>query len=488
MASPFSSPDGGGGPEVPPASCSSSSSSSSSSLLERAFECIQSGNDLESASQPWLASERFAASSAILRRLADHEVEAAAAAAARANQADSNRHDEESSLLSDDKKKIAALYAQQSREYLVRSRSVFLRALQEEHEEDEMRSAAVMLTTSASTTESSAFTSHETSHPPPVTPSVRTAAASVANTTWRKSLTIPDDELDQRTRLFAILFARPLSDQALDPRRSSSLSSTVNNSSHGAPDPSHGGGSSGAGGINVAEDTSVPAPTATKEQLIEERWRLLNENLPKSLQTEEQRMARINRGLNRLGLASVVQNIRTPFSASMSPPGTATITSLKSESEQVEDIIAQVSDEVRMMSTMHPTSDHHNIDSSPKRTHSTCMDDGDGADVDNSMSSADIMADTDDEDGGAGEDYYELTPVQVASLREHVASAQAELAQLAALLQPDADGDAEIEFDPSSGSRHLLRARASLKRAASEWRTASTTDPKGQTQEQGVKA
>jgi hypothetical protein len=402
--------------------------SSSSSLLERAFESIRSGNDLEAASRPWVASERFAEAASILDRLARGGREGE-------QEAELLRDKEcEEDETSGDEKRVAALYAHQSREYLVRSRSVLLRALREEHEGDKSEVAVA-------------------TDPPPE------HDEPVSGDRWRKSK-ISEEELDRRTRLFAALFARPLAEA----RREAAEAEPGARASAEAASSLPPVGDKGDGADDAAEKA---AAAAEAERSIEERWRRLNENLPKALQTEEQRMARINRGLNKLGLSSVQPSYgsgASPFRASMPPD----VGAPRSEAEQVDDLIAQAADEARVMAAMHPSVPQidplgGDLGSSSQEIQPLGAGGSDAGD-------SDTDDDTEDDDEDSEYEDCELTPEQVATLRDHVATAQAELAQLSALLQPDEGGDAEIEFDPASGRHHLSRARAALKRAACDWK------------------
>jgi hypothetical protein len=119
--------------------------------LERAFELIQQGKDCVAVDATWEAAAAFDQAREILQQLATAVSE--------------DGSDEEQA-------KIAALYQQQSREYLVQARASLLEAMQQEHETDrDARNAAT------------------------------------AEPTY---LSLSDEDAGTRLRLFARLFAREL--------------------------------------------------------------------------------------------------------------------------------------------------------------------------------------------------------------------------------------------------------------------------------------
>jgi hypothetical protein len=399
---------------------SSESSSSPNELLDQVFNLIQSGNERESSSQPWQAVASFAQAAGLLDQLAHDAIRPKSSAG--------NGSGEEEAGADDASRKIAALYASQSLEYTVRSRSILLQALQDEHERDKQTSSEVI-----------------------DSPDETSSAASRQGCFVRSSLS--EDELDRRIQLFASLFARP--QQA--PTRNAPAEST-------APD--------------------ADADAAATERSLQDRWMNLNQNLPKGFKTSDQRLADINRGLNRLGLSSV------QYHSSDSGPSTSRVnpydvlggigTNNKSETEQVEDIIAQATDEVRLLQQqMGPlTADvpgASNIaalrsDGGPTTASAS---DSFGSDAESSDPDDDNDVDVDNEDAAD----EELSPEQIASIGEHAATAQAELAQLFALLEKDEGGDAAIEFDPAAGRHHLRLAMSSLRKAKRAWTSSSSTRP-----------
>jgi hypothetical protein len=399
---------------------SSESSSSSNELLEQVFNLIQSGNEHESSSQPWQAVSSYAQAAGLLDQLAHDAIRP---------KSSTGDNKEEEAGADDASRKIAALYASQSLEYTVRSRSILLQALQDEHERDKQTSGEV----SGSHDEAS-------------------SAASRQDCFVRSSLS--DEELNRRIQLFASLFARP--QQAI--ARNAPAESTA------APDA----------------DADADADAAATEQSLQDRWMNLNQNLPKGFKTSDQRLADINRGLNRLGLSSVQYHSSDSGPTSRVNPydvlGGISTTNM-SETEQVEDIIAQATDEVRLLQQqMGPLT----ADVPGASNIAALRSDGGPAtaSASGSIGSDAESSDPDDDDDDDDEDAVDdaLSTEEIASVGVHAATAQAELAQLFALLEKDEGGDAAIEFDPAAGLHHLRRAMSSLRKAKRAW-TSSSSSP-----------
>lgn len=102
--------------------------------------------------------------------------------------------------------------------------------------------------------------------------------------------------------------------------------------------------------LNPPPDRSIKK----KQESIEERLAQLSKDLPKGLKTDDERLRDLNKGLNRLGLSLYPNVVPT---TSKSVPGIA-ITPGKSESEQVDDIIAQAQDEVALEASLKKTNAH----------------------------------------------------------------------------------------------------------------------------------
>jgi hypothetical protein len=183
----------------------------------------------------------------------------------------------------------------------------------------------------------------------------------------------------------------------------------------------------------------------TKEQefSLHERLAQLNQSLPKGFQTSDQRMREINKGLNRLGFSLYSSNDEAN-NKRYEPP--------KSTQEQVDEIIAQTRDEVAV------TASNGGSQHVPVETTSSAHDDDDDSFSSNGNDESEASSET------------ELDPEVIDSIRDKVVEAQAHLAQLLALLQADAEGDTEIEFQPQAGKHALQQARKLLNDSAREWK------------------
>ncbi|GKY99785.1 hypothetical protein MPSEU_000932300 [Mayamaea pseudoterrestris] len=186
---------------------------------------------------------------------------------------------------------------------------------------------------------------------------------------------------------------------------------------------------------------------------LDERLAQLNQNMPRNLLTTEQRMQHLNKGLNKLGYSLYDSN--NAASDKIELP--------KSEEDEVSAIIAQAKEEVALLRTTNNVASTM-IDpiSAPtaapiigKERHGSFLDQDSDEDDDNSSASS--------------EEARELTPQQIESIRDKIASASAQLSQLLVLLQPDEGGYTDIDFDPTSGKHALQQARRLLSDAAKEW-------------------
>ena len=190
---------------------------------------------------------------------------------------------------------------------------------------------------------------------------------------------------------------------------------------------------------------------------LEQRLALLNQNLPKNLLSTEQRMQQVNKGLNRLGLS--LYDHSSTQSTKVEVP--------MSEQDEVDAIIAQAKQEVALLqsteqatpSVIQPST----MASSTLLPTSSSL----SEDLDESSSKSSTLSQEEEEEVVE----TEMTPDQVERIRDQVASAQAELAQLLVLLQPDEGGYTDIDFDPAPGKHALRKARRLLADAAKEWDT-----------------
>lgn len=226
------------------------------------------------------------------------------------------------------------------------------------------------------------------------------------------------------------------------------------------------------GRLFAKEELLLPSLSSSNQQSVEdeaskleERLLQLNNSIPRFLKTEAEKIRDLNRGLRRLGLATVESpsSTTTTQSALFSPTATTTIVPPKSETDQVNDIINQVKDEVIMnhgellaeQALLPPTSGSQPQD--------------ENIEEDIVVSAHDDDDEDEVEDNEAEEDNANLTSDVCRSIYDKLLSVQVSLAELIALFEVDAGGDAEIEFDPSRG-RHLLNdARAQLKMVQEQW-------------------
>jgi hypothetical protein len=185
------------------------------------------------------------------------------------------------------------------------------------------------------------------------------------------------------------------------------------------------------------------APVALlSETALEQRLAQLNENLPIQAQTMQQRLLSINKGLGRLGV-----NIPVEQKLSVKLP--------MSHDEQVDEIIQQTKDEVLFM---RPS------DYTPLMGSAPPSDDNVGVDT---LFDSDSDMDSDDSDSDASTDTSELSMERIVLIRETVAEAQSQLAQLQALLGGNEGG--EVDLDEPAGKHALRQARQCLVSAAHAW-------------------
>jgi hypothetical protein len=189
---------------------------------------------------------------------------------------------------------------------------------------------------------------------------------------------------------------------------------------------------------------------------LEDRLMQLNKSLPQGFKTSDERMRDINRGLNRLGLS---------FYSNADPAPTTSVTSsmqlsqstIKSESEQVDDLIAQAKDEATLMGDPVAVTDHASAASSSSNTAS-----GDAviSYFESMLAAADANDETDD-----------LTPDVVEEIRDCVAEVQASLAELMALLSESIqsndgdDDDSTVLLDRTTAKQMLQQAGIGLVQA-----------------------
>lgn len=316
-----------------------------SSDLDKAFELIEQGNELEAKEKHWEASAKYCEACNLLHKLSD-----------------------EAPSTTDEEQNIVKLYQTKSRHYRQVGRTSLLQALQKEHERDAKMSNEELVLSSIST-----------------------------------------QQAESRIRTFSILFSKTAE--------------------------------------SVGEKTNM----------LEERLMELNASLPSGFKTDQERLADINRGLGRLGL-SLYPNSNHASSNHAQPP--------QSEEDQVEQIIAQATDQARY--------------EKPSETNEAAA----SVNEDSSSSSSISSQESSDDSISANDLLDEPTLTNRKAIRHEVIKAQVKLAELVAMTstEPDInlnddkddsnDNDNKEEkagFDVHYGKATLVAARDCLNKALKEW-------------------
>lgn len=221
--------------------------------------------------------------------------------------------------------------------------------------------------------------------------------------------------------------------------------------------------------------TAQEPPVQEQQLSLEDRFRALSASLPPSVKTNDERMKDINKGLKSLGITIPSNNTPKPqelFEANA-----------KSDTEQVEDIIAQAKDEALLMGGQSTTSDS----SVPSNGDEQVDDAGDAADkLMNSMikaveadkesknaDEADSDGEEQDDDGeNEDEDDSPFLSSDLAYFQDRVNEAQASLAELNAMLDIDEEEDAGLLFDADTGKHALDSAIQYLQQMKKRWKEA----------------
>ena len=175
-----------------------------------------------------------------------------------------------------------------------------------------------------------------------------------------------------------------------------------------------------------------------QQSSLEERLMQLNQAIPSHLKSTEERMKEVNQGMNRLGLS---------LYSHADQKNSLLLPENKSESQQVDDIIAQAKDEVLLHGA---PSDDAGV-SGPTET-------GDYLTSVLADEDEDGLVDSDLDDDDA--DDASMSPQAVESIANKVADAQATLAELLAMLNESGQEDSS---DPVLVNR--AGTRQSLKKA-----------------------
>jgi hypothetical protein len=411
--------------------------------LEAAFRLIEEGHEWKQKGKHWSASRQYAEAARILETLSRH-----------VKNQQKKKNDDTAAIT--EQNRIAALYHTKALEFLQAARLSLVAALECEattdHDEADVDMTKDPTTTSTTTTTMAATTTAvgDTTKPPPQSQMLLLADISAL------LQNLSDDDCQSRIELFGRLFAK-----------NPELIWTTNNNNSS----------------NLAAAAQQKKKSVEDEaSQLEDRLLQLNSSIPRSLKTESEKIRDLNRGLRRLGLSSVDDGSTSSYShhhkPSGAPPPFFDATPLKSESEQVADIIHQAQDEVNLQimmaaagSAIGPTTDGDLAEQAAKgllpvlKPADAVHDDHDETTdhdvVDDSVSSSSAIDDDDDE--------AMLATDTCRSIYEKLLSVEVSLAELIALFEVDTGGDAEIEFDPSRG-RHLLKdAMAKLKTVDTQW-------------------
>jgi hypothetical protein len=205
--------------------------------------------------------------------------------------------------------------------------------------------------------------------------------------------------------------------------------------------------------VDVArtQDANDPKLIEEQESSLENRLSQLNSSLPANLKSEAERVRDLNRGLRRLGLSGIDDAGGTGGQQFQRNWVNDVLTHVhnKSESEQVEDIIAQVQDHV----ALNPN-EYHSTD--PEEDHV-------------SMSSAASLSSA-SQDVDDSNEVDAPPPETCREIHAALISAQVHLAELIALFEVDEDGQAAIEFDASHGWNVLSTTRRLLQNSSRQWK------------------
>jgi hypothetical protein len=196
-----------------------------------------------------------------------------------------------------------------------------------------------------------------------------------------------------------------------------------------------------------------------KEAALAARLQQLSDSLPSSFKTEAERVRDLNRGLARLGLSRITDPSDSRTLLHHMDDGVP-----KTETEQVELILAQARDEVAV----------HAGTGGLKGMTDTALAEAAAAGtlVINSDEPTEVIENDDDDDSvplSATDDDADLTPEVCKDFHGKLIAAQLAIAELVALFDVDQDSDAAIEFEQPRGRALLKQARLKLRQVAEKW-------------------
>jgi hypothetical protein len=189
---------------------------------------------------------------------------------------------------------------------------------------------------------------------------------------------------------------------------------------------------------------------------IEERLMELNASLPSGFKTDSERLATINRGLNKLGLSLYTQ--KAPFASFQE-------TLPKSEDEQIDEIMAQAADELAVERQFGGGSSTLNAAAS--------------SNVQNSNDNLDTDEDSSDDDASPQDLKLSDEQLAIKHIKRRIVKSQLKLAEVVARLDEahkaydDENLDDTLSDDGGgylqSGKLKLRQAQRQLQKALAEW-------------------
>jgi hypothetical protein len=204
-----------------------------------------------------------------------------------------------------------------------------------------------------------------------------------------------------------------------------------------------------------AKELDDPKSVPEQQSSLEARLQQLNDSLPRAFKTEKERMRDLNRGLARLGVSNYTEQQQQQqghvFGIADAVP--------KTESEQLDWIIAQAKDEVAV--TGGPVADGTALAEAAAAGLIIAPDVTIDVPLINDSDSEDALS-MDDEDAN-------LTPKICSDLRSELVAAQVSLSELIALFEVDQGNDAEIEFNQAQGKKLLNNTRVLLRQVTEKW-------------------
>ena len=256
--------------------------------VEKVFQLLRDAKSCECKQNNWLATAKYVEAYQILETLADEEEETRLVCG--------SHNDDDNTSDKDVKKRqsVAHLYRSKAREYWNYSRHCLIAAMEQEKIHDEQQQQEEFGIENNDEGERTATTTD-----PSIT-SINKAYSCVS---------LDDDQARMRNLNFSLLFSR------CDTEKSAAIDEKDGDKSNG----------------NVIE----------QQMSLEERLQNLNKSLPSGFKSTDERMVEVNKGLNKLGLSLFTQKVS--FDG---------VSKMKSEEEQIDDIMAQAQDEVNVESIM----------------------------------------------------------------------------------------------------------------------------------------